>query len=133
MSIVDLADEKLGARDVVRSNRTALGDALTEHADTRHRDGLPWNVFARWTGRGFLQRLKTTIAIPSPQSSQRSSLVATPREEAAKWQMRVSLPIIREFNRATALLFLACLFAILPAARGDIPWPEVVQRLAYEN
>src|SRR5437763_14313500 len=47
MSIVDLTDEKLGTRDVVRSNRTALGNAITKHADARHRDGLPGNVFAR--------------------------------------------------------------------------------------
>src|SRR5437660_7248933 len=47
MSIVDLADEKLGTRDVVRSSRTAMGDPITEHADARHRDGVPRNVFAR--------------------------------------------------------------------------------------
>src|SRR5260370_25599098 len=47
MRVVELAEEKLGARDVSRSNRTAMGDDVTEHADTRHRDGLPWNVFAR--------------------------------------------------------------------------------------
>src|SRR5216683_4632538 len=27
----------------------------------------------------------------------------------------------------------AALFAIMAVARADIPWPEVVQRLAYEN
>src|SRR5438105_649604 len=45
MSIVDLADEKLGARDVVRPNRIALGDAVAEHADARHGDRLSGNVF----------------------------------------------------------------------------------------
>src|SRR5438132_12304854 len=45
MSIVDLADEKLGARDVVRPNRIAVGDAVAEHADARHGDRLSGNVF----------------------------------------------------------------------------------------
>src|SRR6266700_3445460 len=31
------------------------------------------------------------------------------------------------------LLMVACALSILPQARADIPWPEVVQRLAYEN
>jgi hypothetical protein len=30
-------------------------------------------------------------------------------------------------------LLIACLFSILPEIRAEIPWPEVVQRLAYEN
>jgi hypothetical protein len=30
-------------------------------------------------------------------------------------------------------LIVVCLFSTLAATRADIPWPEVVQRLAYEN
>src|SRR5262249_61234484 len=40
-------DEKLETCDVVRSNRTALGDAVAEHADARYGDGLSGNVSAR--------------------------------------------------------------------------------------
>src|SRR5437588_8415767 len=47
MSIVDPADEKLGARDVVRPNWTSLGHAFAEHADARHGNGLSGNVFTR--------------------------------------------------------------------------------------
>src|SRR6266446_5686688 len=47
MSIVDLTDEKLGAPDVVRSNRTSMGNAVAKHADPRDGDGLSRNVFAR--------------------------------------------------------------------------------------
>ncbi|MGE5214345.1 MAG: hypothetical protein ACM3NN_11715, partial [Nitrospirota bacterium] len=36
-------------------------------------------------------------------------------------------------DRAIALLVLALSILINPELRADIPWPEVVQRLAYEN
>ena len=42
-----LSSEKLGSRNVVRPNRPAMGDALTEYADPRHRHGLPRDVSAR--------------------------------------------------------------------------------------
>src|SRR5882724_10097205 len=47
MSIVDLADEKLGTPDVVRSNRTSLGNAVAKHPHARNSDGLSGNVFGR--------------------------------------------------------------------------------------
>ncbi len=47
MSIVDLAHEKLEARDVVRRNGAAMGDAVPEHADARHGHSLSGNVFTR--------------------------------------------------------------------------------------
>src|SRR5438874_334034 len=47
MSIVGLADEKLGTRDVVRPNRTSLGHAVAEYADARNGNGLSGDVFAR--------------------------------------------------------------------------------------
>ena len=47
MSIVDPADEKLGAPDVVRSNRSAMGNAVAQHADARYRDGLSRHVSSR--------------------------------------------------------------------------------------
>src|ERR1700736_5314953 len=47
MSIVDLADEKLGTSDVVRPNRTSVGHAFAEHAKARDGDSLSRNVFTR--------------------------------------------------------------------------------------
>src|SRR4026208_1251775 len=41
---VDPADEKLGAPDVVGSNRSALGDAVTQYAHARYCDGLSRDV-----------------------------------------------------------------------------------------
>jgi hypothetical protein len=32
-----------------------------------------------------------------------------------------------------SFIIAVCALSILPQIRGDIPWPEVVQRLAYEN
>ena len=39
----------------------------------------------------------------------------------------------RFFRRLISGAIAAGSLSILPAARADIPWPEVVQRLAYEN
>src|ERR1700741_2836963 len=36
-------------------------------------------------------------------------------------------------GRAIRLLLVALSMSIIPQVRADIPWPEVVQRLAYEN
>ena len=47
MSIVDLAVGWMGPRDVVRSNGTALGNAVAEYAHARHSHGLPWHVLTR--------------------------------------------------------------------------------------
>src|SRR5450759_1294912 len=44
MPVIDLADEKLETLDVVGPNRSALGHAITQHADTRYCDRLPWYV-----------------------------------------------------------------------------------------
>src|SRR5881398_158770 len=54
-------NEKLGARNVVRSNWPPLGDAVAEHADTRYRDGLSGDVFAR--GDKHLRRSRHHPAI----------------------------------------------------------------------
>jgi hypothetical protein len=43
------------------------------------------------------------------------------------------LPGILESKRLTTRLLIACLFGILPASHADIPWPEVMQRVASEN
>src|SRR6266487_4317657 len=44
MSTVDPANEKLGAPDVVRSNRSAMGNAIAQHADARYCDRLSRHV-----------------------------------------------------------------------------------------
>src|SRR5262245_43354958 len=36
-------------------------------------------------------------------------------------------------DRGITILILALLIPIIPQVHADIPWPEVVQRLAYEN
>src|SRR5207253_4203454 len=36
-------------------------------------------------------------------------------------------------HKSVSALLVISMLSILPHARADIPWPEVVQRLAYEN
>src|SRR5678815_4980163 len=44
MWIVDPANEELGAPDVVRSNRSAMGNDIAQHADARYLDRLSRHV-----------------------------------------------------------------------------------------
>src|ERR671924_346990 len=45
-----------------------------------------------------------------------------------------SIPLRSAQNdRAIALILVALTMSIIPQLHADIPWPEVVQRLAYEN
>src|SRR6266576_790504 len=46
MPVVNLTHEKLAARDVVRSNRTSMADAVAKYADARYGNRVSWNVLA---------------------------------------------------------------------------------------
>src|SRR5437016_11900523 len=63
--------------------------------------------------------------------------------EATALRIRMETSPHRSFNRrpnrldfrrlTVGVVVLAGSLSILPEIRADIPWPEVVQRLAYEN
>ena len=40
---------------------------------------------------------------------------------------------VAQNDRAITVLLVALTMSIIPQLHADIPWPEVVQRLAYEN
>src|SRR6266571_8728081 len=61
MSIVDLADEELETPDVVRPNRSAVGHAITQHADAGLLDGVSRNVSVR--GHKYFRRSRHNAAI----------------------------------------------------------------------
>jgi hypothetical protein len=65
------------------------------------------------------------------------SFRAKSRNPVAKFQVlprNSSTPLRSAQNdRATKLLLVALTLSIMPELRADIPWPEVVQRLASEN
>src|SRR5580704_7531134 len=85
MWIVDLANEKLGAPDVVRSNRSAMGNAVAQYADARYRDRLSRHVSSRrnkYFGRprhnASIRNLRRTVC------ERRSALPRTQRIKIAR-------------------------------------------------
>ena len=61
MPIVNLTNEELAARDVVRSNWTSVANAVAEYADARYGNRVSWNVLARRHERLRRSRHDTAI------------------------------------------------------------------------
>src|SRR4029453_2690807 len=86
-------------------------------------------------GRPSEQILRREM-IKQPRFSQ-LSFRAKSRNPVAMFQVPPrdsSTPLrVAQNDRAITVLLVAFTISIIPQLHADIPWPEVVQRLAYEN
>src|SRR4029077_11802223 len=76
-----------------------------------------------WPGEQILRR-----AMIKQRRFSQLSFRAKSRLQRSRRRQRVA-----QNDRAMTVLLVALTMSVIPQLYADIPWPEVVQRLAYEN
>src|ERR1700756_4645450 len=100
--------------------------------------------FTRRSGRRLFPRIGFKLS-PSRQSSPSGRPKKHPQHPLSRRERRTrsasegalrswdARNLIVSWKQTAARLIFAISFSFSPALRADIPWPEVVQRLALEN